>query len=73
MTPVERRIAPPRRPRTGGRQFRRGAQRPVPVGVELGQLAVDVDRVGVAEVDVLVVGRPDVGEDFVVDPPAASA
>ena len=43
-----------------------GTQRPVPVGAELGGLAVDVDGVGAVEVDVLVVGRPDVGEHRVV-------
>jgi hypothetical protein len=49
------------------------AQRPVAVGVELGQLAVDIDRVGAVEVDVLMVSWPDVGKDFVVDAPAVAA
>ena len=50
-----------------GRDRAGSAQRPVAVGVELGELAVDVDGVGAVEVDVLVVGRPDVGQDRVVD------
>src|SRR6266536_3775478 len=45
----------------------RGAQRPVAVGVELGQLPVDVDGVGAVEVDVLVVARPQVRQDLLVD------
>jgi hypothetical protein len=43
------------------------AQRPVAVGAELGEFAGDVDGVGAVEVNVLVVGRPDVGQDRVVD------
>jgi hypothetical protein len=46
----------------------------VPVGVELGQFAGEVDGVAAAvEVDVLVVGGPDVGEDLVVDLSAGAA
>ncbi len=56
--------------RRGGR---RGAQRPVAVGVELGQLAVDVDGVDAVEVDVLVVAGPQVGHDLAVDRSAAAA
>lgn len=41
---------------------RREAQRPVAVGVELGQLAVDADDVRAVEVHVLIVARPDVRE-----------
>jgi hypothetical protein len=37
-------------------------QRPVSVGVELGQFTVDVDGVSAVEVDVLVMVRPDVHE-----------
>jgi hypothetical protein len=46
---------------------------PVAVGVELGELAVDVDGVGAVEVHVLVVGGPDVRQHFVVDLAAFSA
>lgn len=60
-----------------GSAVRRGglgqAQRPVAVGVELGEFTVDVDRVGAVEVDVLVVGRPDVRQDLVVDLPVVAA
>ena len=38
------------------------AQGPVPVSVELGKFAVNVHRVRAVEVDVLVVGGPDVGQ-----------
>jgi len=43
------------------------AQRPVVVGVEFGEFAVDVDGTGAVDVHVLVVGRPDMCQEFVVD------
>jgi hypothetical protein len=45
------------------------AQGPVAVGVELGELAGDINGVGAVEVDVLVVGGPDVGQHGVIDVP----
>jgi hypothetical protein len=36
-----------------------------------GEFAVDVDGMGAVEVDALVVGGPDVGQDRVLDGPAA--
>jgi len=52
---------------------RRHPQRPVAVGVEAGELGVDVDGVGAVEVYVLVVAGPDVGEHLLVDPTAGVA
>src|SRR6266566_5951104 len=52
---------------------RGAAQRTIAVGAEFGELAGDVDGVGAVEVDVLVVGRPDVGQDGVVDVAAGAA
>jgi hypothetical protein len=49
------------------RRWRRAAAGTV--GVELGELAVDVDRMGAVEVDVLVTGGPDVRQRGVVDIP----
>jgi hypothetical protein len=45
---------------------RSGPQWPVAVGVEGGELAVDVDGDGAEEVDVLVVAGPDAGQRLVV-------
>ena len=49
------------------RRWRRAAAGAV--GVELGELAIDVDRMGATEVDVLVMGGPDVRQHGVVDIP----
>ena len=43
------------------------------VSAQLGDLGVDVDGDGAEEVDVGVAGRPDVGQELVVDPGAAVA
>jgi len=45
---------------------------PVAGGAELGEFAFDVDLDGAEEVDVLAVRRGDVGQDLVVDAPAAA-
>jgi len=45
----------------------RRTRRPVAVCVELGELAVDVDRASPVEMDVLMMSQSDVGENGVID------
>jgi len=56
-------------PRSPGLRRGGGAERTVAVGVEPGELAVDVDGVAAVEVHVLVVGGPDVSQHGVIDVP----
>src|SRR6476619_2852431 len=75
-TPPPARPDRPEQPRTRTVRSEQGvgrAQRPVAGRAELGELGVDVDLDRAEEVDVVRMGRGDVGQHLVVDVPARGA